>query len=473
MNRALVLIGLVVLGSLAEGQQTLRVPSVYGTIPLAMAAAGNGDTILVAPGTYRGGVNFGGKAVILRSQGGSAVTTLVGTSQQAAVVIESDGGRSATVDGFTITAGGKAGIYVKDASPTIVDCQIIRNTGVRWWSGSVVQNWHSVGGGIYCERSSARIERCYVLENRCSATGRYGGSGFASGGGIYATASAILVRDCYIGGNTVYAGYEVTGDGLAHGGGLFLGAGDVVVNSIVAWNRVATGGQTAKGGGIAASGSRIVNCNIWGNAAGRWPPADTAGTAGGSYTNCIVRRNTPLPQQAAGTFAHCNVEGGAPGIGNFDLDPRFADDHHLRWDSPCRDAGTIVPNLPARDFEGHPRVVDGKPDVGLDEFFVRLDLSGSARPGGQVTVRVRGEPGKRTHWALSTRALAPSIRLPGLQGLLVIDPARAAILDLGPLPPSGDLRFTIPIPNPFPVTTFTTQALVFDQLSLPRTVTVQ
>jgi hypothetical protein len=70
---------------------------------------------------------------------------------------------------------------------------------------------------------------------------------------------------------------------------------------------------------------------------------------------------------------------GAPGAGNIDEDPLFVDpangDLHLGPDSPCIDAGDNgAPNLPAYDFEGDPRIMDGDlngtriVDMGVDEF---------------------------------------------------------------------------------------------------------
>jgi hypothetical protein len=64
---------------------------------------------------------------------------------------------------------------------------------------------------------------------------------------------------------------------------------------------------------------------------------------------------------------------------NIDADPRFANssigDYHLQKDSPCIDAGTnAAPRLPASDFDGDPRVIDGNNDsvemvdIGADEY---------------------------------------------------------------------------------------------------------
>jgi len=75
-----------------------------------------------------------------------------------------------------------------------------------------------------------------------------------------------------------------------------------------------------------------------------------------------------------------DIQGSYSGTGNIDADPRFRDpangDFHLLPTSPCTDAGTNdAPNLPAFDFEGHPRIFDGNEDgnaivdMGVDELF--------------------------------------------------------------------------------------------------------
>lgn len=44
---------------------TIHVPADYSTIQAAINAASNGDTIVVAPGTYQENINFQGKAITL------------------------------------------------------------------------------------------------------------------------------------------------------------------------------------------------------------------------------------------------------------------------------------------------------------------------------------------------------------------------------------------------------------------------
>ena len=59
-----------------EAQTTIRVPLDYPTIQSAINASANGDTVLVAPGTYAENINFSGKAITVTSEGGPEVTLI-------------------------------------------------------------------------------------------------------------------------------------------------------------------------------------------------------------------------------------------------------------------------------------------------------------------------------------------------------------------------------------------------------------
>ncbi|TSK07132.1 MAG: right-handed parallel beta-helix repeat-containing protein [Geobacter sp.] len=66
---------------------------------------------------------------------------------------------------------------------------------------------------------------------------------------------------------------------------------------------------------------------------------------------------------------YSDIMGGFAGAGNISADPMFKGGKFLlRQYSPCINAGTLnATALPATDFEGNPRVVDGIPDMGYVE----------------------------------------------------------------------------------------------------------
>lgn len=61
-----------------------------------------------APGTYREFVDFGNKAVWLRSVQGARATTIDAQGQGATVCFASGAGPAAVLDGFTVTGGAPA-----------------------------------------------------------------------------------------------------------------------------------------------------------------------------------------------------------------------------------------------------------------------------------------------------------------------------------------------------------------------------
>ncbi len=68
--------------------------------------ANNGDTVLVAPGTYAENIDFKGKAITVTSSAGPATTILDGRSAGAAVTFKTGETSSSTISGFTIQHGG-------------------------------------------------------------------------------------------------------------------------------------------------------------------------------------------------------------------------------------------------------------------------------------------------------------------------------------------------------------------------------
>lgn len=75
-QRRFLFLGLVLFPSLLAAQSVRNVPSNYASIQAAITASTNGDTVLVAPGTYFETINFNGKSIKLRSIAGAAQTII-------------------------------------------------------------------------------------------------------------------------------------------------------------------------------------------------------------------------------------------------------------------------------------------------------------------------------------------------------------------------------------------------------------
>lgn len=96
----------------------------YLTIGEAIDAAGPADTVLVAPGLYRGALNraldFSGKSIVLASRDGAASTTLDCEGQERAFYFHSEESPGAIVSGFTIANGSAIDGGGSTAGPTAV-----------------------------------------------------------------------------------------------------------------------------------------------------------------------------------------------------------------------------------------------------------------------------------------------------------------------------------------------------------------
>jgi serine protease len=133
---SIMLFGFLGLASTAK-PATIHVPGDQPTIQAGINAASNGDTVLVAPGTYVENINFNGKAITVTSSGGPTTTIIDGGQVASVVTIASGEGPSSVLSGFTIRNGTTTfnsqyeggGVYIRGSSPEIIGNVIVDNTG--------------------------------------------------------------------------------------------------------------------------------------------------------------------------------------------------------------------------------------------------------------------------------------------------------------------------------------------------------
>ena len=154
---------------------TIYVPADQPTIQAGIDAAVNGDTVLVADGTYTGvgnkNIEFRGKSIVCRSESGPEYTIIDGENDGRAFSLHEGEDTTSVIEGFTIrncrvsgmSHGG--GINANGASPTIKN-----NIVYDCYAGR--------GGGILCENNTAPI----ILNNTVM---------YNVGGGIQAIAGTI------------------------------------------------------------------------------------------------------------------------------------------------------------------------------------------------------------------------------------------------------------------------------------------
>jgi hypothetical protein len=299
----------------------INVPGSYSTIQAAILASVDGDTVLVAPGTYYENINFRGKMIVLTSMyylshdpADIWATVINGSTpsqpDSASCVIFNNHEDSTTVlQGFTITGGGGTkwqdengpgryreggGILIALSTP-VIQFNVIHNNQCIDLTGVTSTG----GGGIRAGDNYQRIYNNIIMNN----TGRYGA-------GIVLNFAGGDIRN-----NIICANYGSNSYGS--GAGMWINGSyarpKIIMNNTIVNNSSLTG--TA---GVYASSSSILRNNIvWGN-------------------------TSPNGSQLSGSLivSYCDVQGGFPGAGNIDTSPMFADsNYYLSTGSLCIDKG--------------------------------------------------------------------------------------------------------------------------------------
>jgi hypothetical protein len=414
-------------------QNTIHVPGDQATIQGAINVANNGDTVLVAPGTYYENINFNGKAVTVTSSGGPSVTIIDGGQNGSVVTFDSGETMSSGLNGVTIQngyasyngsfdSGRGGGIQILNSSPTV--------------TGNVISNNSALCGmGIYIDGGSSVIKNNTISNN--TQPSNDGGCG---GGGIEMTGTITSPSSPLIEGNVI-SGNNLNPGGGGYGGGILVYdfSQPTIRNNVIKGNTAYNGGAIAissllgtvvvqnlitnntslyTGAGLYITGFNVnvANNTIVGNlnSSGIFVWSNSPQTI--TVSNNIVVPATvqsyaitcsPALNTLSPVFSRNDVYPGWAGWsgvcdytaspGNISADPLFvnsASDFHLQPNSPAIDAGTnAAPNLPPTDFAGNPRILDGNNDcvstvdMGAYELVRAANVSFSANTltfGSQV-----------------------------------------------------------------------------------------
>jgi hypothetical protein len=331
LNIILLIIGVLAV-SLTAPADTILVPADQPTIQAGIDAAVNGDTVLVADGTYTGDgnrdIDFLGKAITVRSEHGPerCIIDIQGseTDQHRGFIFQTGERRDAVLQGFTIRGGNLvsgqesgAGLECRYSSPTIRENLITGNLamfggGISIYEGSplIVHNRiignHTpdepgtlgVGAGIFCIRGGPVICGNFIADN-------HAGSG---GGGIYAFECDMTLVNNLITGNKLLGTVHI--DPMSGGPGVYCDSSVIsIVNCTITRNRCDVPEFDCYGGGIC-----IDPPSFWG-----WGPPSVV-----TVQNSIIRGNlaTSGEQCHVGTSSgpstlsldHSNLAGGQTGI---------------------------------------------------------------------------------------------------------------------------------------------------------------
>lgn len=287
-NGSVVAFCLAVCAATTTGQNVLYVPADFAHPQAALAAAGAGDVVLVADGTYAGPIDFLGKNVRLVSVNGAALAFIDGGFATPCVLFQSGETRAATLEGFTLRNGlsaagspGGGGIYCANSAPTVRDC-VIKDCAAE--DGTLASAWAGRhGGGAYVHGGGPLFADCRFEGNRAGRgadanpqhpTAPFAGFRGGDGGGLRATECVDLrLSRCVFDGNFAGSG----GDGEPAGDG-----GDGGGAAILAYSNLASFEDCAFTGNFAGDGG--VGDEVFGGGGGR---------AGGGYLvgdSVVVRR---------------------------------------------------------------------------------------------------------------------------------------------------------------------------------------
>lgn len=266
---------------------------------------------------------------------------------------------------------GGAVFLISGTSGEINDCEFSGNRSESWGGSLSVRdgpirlsdcffndnNAARGGGGVYINSRGLEFRNCSFTQNRAEEDG---------GAILAAPTNDLVMLGCIFTGNS--AG--------GRGGGLsFLqGIRQTVTNCLF------TDNQADEGGAINCNFAvlSIINCTFTLNSA-----TSGGGAALSSFESNVDVTNVILwgdfgtseiqtRRGAEPIVTYCDIQGGYPGEGNIDADPKFVDpvngDFRIDDRSLCIDAGdsSSVPSGVSTDLDGNPRFHDdpGTPDTG-------------------------------------------------------------------------------------------------------------
>jgi len=294
----------------------------FATIQTAIDSSSDGDTVLVAAGSYCDTINFVGKNIVVAShfiidQDEAFVdSTILGITYDNyfngdcadffdGIKFINGEDSSAVLTGFTITSTfGRSPIQCIDSSPTLSYLTLRDN-----------YTNDDGGGAIYLVNSNSNLENLIIKDNS-KGSHNYGGAG------IFVENSFISINNSLIANN--FSSSPPHND-------------DTLTGGIVAMNSIL----------------ELYNNTFYGNSGEFYGGAihfDTSSS--GTITNSIFWENEG-PEEITGeaTITYSIVQDGWDGEGNIDANPLFCDpdsgDYTLAGNSPCLGAGENGSNMGA------------------------------------------------------------------------------------------------------------------------------
>ncbi|MFK7961820.1 MAG: choice-of-anchor Q domain-containing protein [Phycisphaerales bacterium] len=406
---------------------TIAVPAVAGgpggkTITLTPADdiqnainSGMYSEIVLSPGTYNQGVDFGGQPITLRGTNPDdatvvSATILDGTGLGGSIIVCDNGeGPDTRIVGLTIMNGLATGTSPNDrggaircfpGSPTIDRCRVFNNAA-------------TFGGALYASGSTPRIIDCLFVFNdageggclyfnmsgnqEVEVTGTTFDTCSGSRGGVIRSQSGrlrlidCLILDAFAGivGGAIYSNNTVleiertmiNGCSAPNGSAIYIENEpqlSTMSNSVLRFNGDFDGSVVYAD---APFDFRNVTMRQNFGVAGPDNAVIFATDPQALTLNSTIIWDNELPAfTGEGSFivSYSLIEGGWPGDGNIDVDPQFTGQAGLSPTSPAIDAGDSIGFIDPNpiDFDGNPRAANRAetPDTGRAYFGLTVDM---------------------------------------------------------------------------------------------------
>ena len=332
------------------------------------------------------------------------------------------------IDGFTITAGNAnvsssiqsgGGMHNIYGNPSLKNLTFTGNSAHRggglYNSGGrpILDNVNFsensatyAGGGMYNANSSPFLTKVNFNANSAD----YSGGGMYNTGNSYPTLANVTFDDntAYIygggltnwgSGRTTLINVTFSGNSAQRGGGLYNYYSHLRMTNVTFSGNLAS----ETGGGISNINSNITvtNTTFFGNSATLMGGGIYNFESNPQITNAIIWGNTPdqiIDNSSTPTVSNSAIQGGYPGTGNIEADPRLGDlednggftqTYSLDSSSPAIDTGSTMV-CTVVDQRGYVRPVDGDGDGTALCDMGAYEFGAVETPDFTLTVEING-----------------------------------------------------------------------------------